>query len=212
MTNLSRVRRVTPLLHTLHTIVSSTSFPFASLISCCPLASRLLFHNSCLRGRPLPMSPLLICCGVFPTAFCRLCAQWRLPFSIPSCIVQSLSLIPILLLFPLKKRIFLLCHNPPCLVIAYTLCATVACALQCLLFCLLNLPCSVPVFFLCIMLVLLSCHVSLTFNNKCNSNNTLRRKHTIKSGDATWTSTTVLTLRSWGGCTHMVLHVLLPLT
>ena len=75
MTNLSRVRRVTPLLHTLHTIVSSTSFPFASLISCCPLASRLLFHNSCLRGRPLPMSPLLICCGVFPTAFCRLCAQ-----------------------------------------------------------------------------------------------------------------------------------------
>ena len=50
-----------------------------------------------------------------------------------------------------------------------------ACALQCPLFCLLNLSCSVPVFFLCIMLVLLSCHVSLTFNNKCNSNNTLRR-------------------------------------
>ena len=100
MTNLSRVRRVTPLLHT---IMSSTSFPFASS-SCCPLASRLLFHNSCLRGRPLPMSPLLICFGVFPAVFCRLCAQQRLPFSILSCIAQCLSLIPILLLFPLKKK------------------------------------------------------------------------------------------------------------
>ena len=118
MTNLSRVRRVTPLLHTLHTIVSSTSFPFASLISCCPLASRLLFHNSCLRGRPLPMSPLLICFGVFPAVFCRLCAQQRPPFSKPLRIVQSLCLIPNLL------------------------------------FCLLILSCSVPVFFLCIMLVL----------------------------------------------------------
>ena len=100
MTNLSRVRRVTPLLHT---IMSSTSFPFASS-SCCPLASRLLFHNSCLRGRPLPMSPLLICFGVFPAVFCRLCAQQRLPFSILSCIAQCLSLIPILLLFLLKKK------------------------------------------------------------------------------------------------------------